>query len=156
MKIDPQKITLQQINSFINAPSIAIAGASRNEKSFSANVVQHLRRQNYPLWLINPNFGNEKNAINQLSAISQLPPNVRHLLIITPSSQTDALVQEAIDHGITHIWIQQQSETESALQLAIDNGIHLVHHECIFMFTTPTGFHKFHRNIRRLFGTLPA
>lgn len=150
-----KKVALQQINHFVSASNIAIAGASRNEKSFSANVVQHLSQRGYQLWLINPNFEKDDNQLHQLTSIDTLPPDVQHLLILTPPPHTEELVQQAIDKGIKHIWIQQQSETQGAIDLAIDKGINVIHHECIFMFTQPAGFHKFHRTIKQFFGTMP-
>ncbi len=150
-----QLITQQQINGFVSADTIAIVGASRNEKSFSTEVAKHLIAQNYKLWFVNPNF--EKNELkeNKVCSVSDLPKEVKHLLVLTPATETELVVNEAIDKGINNIWIQQKSETRAAIELAQKNKVNLIHHHCIFMFTNPTGMHKFHRNIKKFFGSLP-
>jgi len=64
-------------------------------------------------------------------------------------------MKQTVDKGINNVWIQQQSETPEALKLGKENGINTIHHQCIFMFTQPTGIHKFHRGIKQFFGGLP-
>jgi predicted CoA-binding protein len=150
-----QLITQQQIKDFVSSANMAIAGASRNEKSFSADVAKHLAALNYKLWFVNPNFDNSEITTYKVRAISDLPEDVKHLLVLTPAIETESVVNQAIEKGINNIWIQQKSETTAAIKLAQQNKVNLIHHHCIFMFTKPTGVHKFHRNIKKLFGTLP-
>ncbi len=150
-----QLITQQQINGFVSGSTIAIAGASRKEKSFSAEVAKHLAAQNYNLWFVNPNFEKSELKEKKVSSISDLPKEVKHLLVLTPATETEAVVSEAISKGINNIWIQQKSETTAAIELAHQNKVNLIHHHCIFMFTNPTGMHKFHRNLKSVFGKLP-
>jgi len=150
-----QLISLQQINNFVSGSKIAIAGASRNEKSFSAEVAKHLARLNYKLWFVNPNFDKSEVTDNKVRLVSDLPQDVKHLLILTPAIETESVVNQAIVKGINHIWIQQKSETTAAIELAHQYKVNLIHHHCIFMFTNPTGMHKFHRNIKKWFGSIP-
>ncbi len=150
-----QPITQQQISRFVAGETIAIAGASRNEKCFSAEVAKHLKELDYKLWLINPNY--ETNDIEncKVQSIEKLPDTVNHLLVLTPATETGKVVQQAIEKGIDNIWIQQKSETSEAIELALAHKVNLIHHQCIFMFTRPTGIHKFHYTIKRVFGSLP-
>jgi predicted CoA-binding protein len=150
-----QLISLQQINNFVSGSSIAIAGASRNPKSFSAEVAKHLGIQNYKLWFVNPNFEKSELEDKKVNSVLDLPQDVKHLLVLTPATETESVVNEAIGKGINNIWIQQKSETTAAIELAHQNKVNLIHHHCIFMFTNPTGIHKFHRNIKKVFGSLP-
>ena len=39
--------------------------------------------------------------------------------------------------------------------IAKENNVNLIHKSCIFMFANPVHIHKFHRNIKKIFGTLP-
>lgn len=150
-----QVVSLQQINRFIDGKNIAIAGASRKEKSFSADVAKHLAALNYKLWYINPNYETNEPENSKLQSISQLPDDVKHLLVLTPAVETETVVRQALDKGINNIWIQQTSETSAAIELALSEKVNLNHHQCIFMFTKPTGIHKFHHTIKRIFRTLP-
>ncbi len=150
-----QPITQQQINAFLSTDSIAIAGASRNPKSFSASVAQQLSALKYKLWLVNPMFERDEPFAGKVTVLQNLPATVKHLLILTPATETESVVEAAIKQGITHIWIQQSSETPAAIESALRNGVNLIHHQCIFMFANPTGLHKFHRSIKQLFGAMP-
>jgi hypothetical protein len=148
-------ITKQQIDHFLNTKTMAIAGASRDEKSFSYQVAVHLSKLGYKLWLINPQFDPSDKENNRIQTVSELPSDVTHLLVLTPAVQTESVVAESISKGIKNLWIQQYSETPNALKLARENGLNLVHHQCIFMFSQPEGMHKFHHRIKKFFGGIP-
>jgi len=147
--------TRQNIDDFINCKIMALAGASRDEKSFSGQVAAHLTKLGYKLLLINPAFGKNPEGANQYSNVADLPDNITHLLVITPAAQTESVIKQAIGKGIKNIWIQQSSDTAAALKLAEANDINLVFGHCIFMFTQPEGFHRFHFRVKKLFGGIP-
>ncbi|MDD4971212.1 MAG: CoA-binding protein [Paludibacter sp.] len=148
-------ITKQNITDFLDCQSMAIAGASRNEKSFSAQVAKHLDTLGYDLWLVNPEFEQVKADTHRVQSIMQLPSEIDHLLVLTSKSQTEMVINHAIAKGIKHIWIQQQSETLNAIEFSEDNNVNLIHNHCIFMFTQPEGIHKFHCRLKQFFGGLP-
>lgn len=148
-------ISKHTIDHFLDCKTIAIAGASRDEKSFSAQVAKQLSKIGYNLWYINPQFKPEEAENKRVQSVEMLPEEVSHLLVLTPKAQTELVLQQAIAKGIKDVWIQQQSETPQALKLAQENHLNAVHHQCIFMFTEPDGIHKFHRTIKKFFGTLP-
>ena len=147
--------TRQNINKFLDCKTIAIAGASRDENSFSAKVAIHLTKLGYKLWYVNPEFGQHDEGNFRVQSVASLPLDVRNLLILTPTSQTGHVVKHAIEKGINNIWIQQKSETQAALDLAQQHDLNVIHHQCIFMFTDPKGIHKFHCTLKKVFGTLP-
>ncbi len=151
-----QKTTRKDIDDFLHCKVIAVAGASRNEKSFSTSVITHLRSKGYEIFLINPNFDESNPAKNELKTIAELPEQAKHLLVLTSPSQTASVVKQAIAKGISHVWIQQKSETPEAILLRDEANLKLVSHHCIFMFSQAEGMHKFHYNIKRFFGKLPA
>jgi hypothetical protein len=46
--------------------------------------------------------------------------------------------------------------SQAAIEYAVSNKVNLVTGQCILMFAEPVeGFHKFHRNLKKLFGRLP-
>lgn len=148
-------ISKQKIDHFLDCQSLAIAGASRDEKSFSAQVAKQLVKLGYNLWYVNPRFEPQEAQNQRVQSVSMLPAHVNHLLVLTPKAQTESVVQQAVTQGIKNLWIQQYSETPKALELARQNNIDTVHHQCIFMYTQPEGIHKFHHRVKKLFGTLP-
>jgi hypothetical protein len=149
------KASLSQIREFLNAKKMAVAGVSRDPKKFGYQVYKAMKGQGYELYPLNPR-ASEIEDTQAYSTISQLPAEVKHLVILTPKTETEKLVMEAIAHGIDQIWIQQMSDTPEAVKLASDAGVHLVTGQCIFMWIEPVkGIHKFHRSIMKFFGLLP-
>lgn len=150
-----QLISLQNIDQFLNCKLIAVAGASRKEKSFSASAIAHLRAKGYTVLSINPNFVENNAGRNEFRSVSDLPKGVKNLLVLTNPTQTLSVVKSAIESGIKNIWVQQKSETPEVIALCSNNKVNLIYNQCIFMFTQPEGIHKFHYNLKKFFGGVP-
>jgi predicted CoA-binding protein len=147
---------LAQIQDFLTPKKMAIAGVSRDEKKFGYQIYHDLTEKGFEIFPINPNADNIKGS-KCYRNVSELPDDVKHLLIITPKEQTEAIVSEGISKGIKNMWIQQMSETKESIALAEKNGINVITHYCIYMFTEPVkGFHRFHRGLTKLFGKYPS
>ncbi len=118
---------LKEIKDFLANDDIAIAGVSRKQKKNLATLcLKELKVRHHNLYPVNPNtdvIDNNKCYQDVLS----LPEHVKHLHIVTPPTQTYEMVKQAIEKGITHIWIQQKSDTPEAVKLALDNNIKLIH-----------------------------
>jgi len=149
-------VSKKNIDDFLDCKVMAIAGASRDKKSFSAQVAEHLETLGYELWLINPYYEESLPGQRRLKSTGEIPSHIDHLLILTPSNATESIVKEAVDKGIKNIWVQQKSETPQAIQYGLDNDVNLIYNQCIFMFTQPTGIHKFHFKIKKFFGGIPS
>ena len=150
-----QIISIQNIDRFVNCKVIAVAGASRKDKSFSASAIEHLKTIGYNVLSINPNFEENSSDRNEYKSVSDLPKGVNNLLVLTNPTQTLSVVKSAIELGIKNIWIQQKSETSEIITLCKSNNVNLIYNQCIFMFTQPEGIHKFHYNIKKFFGGVP-
>ncbi len=59
-------ISKQQVDHFLSCKTMAIAGASRYDSSFSAQVAKHLTKLGYDLWYINPGFEPNESANKRL------------------------------------------------------------------------------------------
>jgi predicted CoA-binding protein len=148
-------ITQKDIEKFLEPKKMAIAGVSRNPKKFSRLVLESLKKKGFKTYPINP-LASEIEGEKCYSSVSDLPSDVKHLVILTPKKETDTVLHEAIKKGINNIWVQQMSETENTIKIAEGYQIGLISKKCIFMFTEPvTSIHKFHRTILKLFGRLP-
>ena len=149
------KATKASIDSFLSTRKIAIAGVSRDPKKFGHLVFKQLRDKGFEVYPINPNV-DYIDGTPCFRNVSSLPLNIHSLLIITPKKHTRDVVSEAISKGIDSIWIQQMSDTPEAIELTRSHSLNLITGECILMHIEPvTGFHKFHRSIKRLFGRYP-
>jgi uncharacterized protein len=149
------KASRKAIESFLSVKKIAIAGVSRNSKKFGYTVFKELSQKGFDVYPINPN-ASSLGGTPCFQSISALPSDVRNLLILTPKDQTAGLIREAVSSGISGIWIQQMSETPEALQIAHENKVDLISKQCILMWVEPVkSIHRFHRNLKKLFGLLP-
>jgi predicted CoA-binding protein len=144
----------QNIENFLMAKTIAIIGASRNKKKFGNQVLKNLVSKGYDVYPVNP-YAEEIEGIKCYNNVSLLPENVKTALIVTPKKETEKTVKELINKGITNIWIQQMSETTESIDIALKSNVNLIANKCIFMFAEPvSSIHKFHRTIKKLFGSL--
>jgi len=90
-------------------------------------------------------------------SLKSLPEKVGAVVICVPPAQTEQVVQQAYEAGITKVWMQQGAESYSAIQFCESHGMTTVHGECVLMFAEPVGgFHGFHRWIWKLIGKYPS
>jgi len=145
---------MSQIDQFLSATPIAMAGASRNPRKFGFVAFKELTDKGLVLLPVNPNATEIYNK-KSFRSVSELPEGIDSLIIMTPRNETAGVVVEAKAKGIRNIWIQQMSDTPEAIAAAAGEGINLITGECIMMYHRPTGLHKFHRALKKLFGRLP-
>ena len=147
--------TMQDITDFMAQKTLAVAGMSRDEKSFSAAAAKELRAKGYTLYPVNPNatsIGGEKCY----PSLAALPAKVGGVLVFTPPSQTEKVVREAAAAGIRRIWIQQGAQSDAALRFCANNKLPAVSRQCILMYAEPvSSIHAFHRWVKKLFGGMP-
>lgn len=149
------KATKKNIEDFFNEKKIAVAGASRNPKKFGNQIFKELKLKHHDVYPVNPN-ADEIDGIPCFPSVEALPSDVQSLLIVTPKSQTNQILLEALKKGISNIWVQQMSETPETFSIAEQHKNNIILKKCAFMFSDPVkGMHKFHRTIMQLFGRLP-
>ncbi|MEI6681979.1 MAG: CoA-binding protein [Bacteroidota bacterium] len=149
------KATKASIDAFLSSRKVAIAGVSRDPRKFGYQVFKQLKEKGYEVFPVNPS-ADFIEGTPCFRSVASLPLNVHNLVIITRKTQTRDIVAEAIAKGIDSIWIQQMSDTPEAIELTAAKPVNLITRECILMHTEPvTGFHKFHRSLKRLFGAMP-
>jgi uncharacterized protein len=149
------KATKAHIEEFLAQPHIAVAGYSRNPNKFGGMVYKTLREKGYDLYPVNPEGGETSDGRTVLRTIDELPDKVKALYIVTRPDITERLVAEAIEEGITHIWIQQMSDNAKIKEMISKIPVPITG-ECILMHTNPKGFHKFHWWLVKMIGRLPA
>jgi len=148
-------VTKKEIEKFFEAKKLAIAGVSRDNKKFGYRVFKDLTDKGFEVYPINPNT-DKIDGKKCYTNVGELPSDVGSLLIVTPKGATDAVLREAINKGITNIWVQQMSDTKETMKIAEEYQKEIIHKKCIYMFAEPVmGAHKFHRAILKLFGMLP-
>jgi uncharacterized protein len=146
--------TLKQINDFLEAQPIAIAGVSRNPKKFGYTVFKELKEKGMKVVPVNP----ETQMImgeKSYTSVNDLPSEIKGIIILTRKDKTASVVKDARDKGIKNIWIQQMADTREALDELLDTDINYITGECILMHYKPHSIHRFHGRILKLFGKFP-
>lgn len=146
--------TLKQINDFIDSQPIAMIGVSRNPKKFGYTAFKELKEKGMKLIPVNP-VADQILGEKAYSNVSNLPSEIKSIIIITKKDKTAAVVREAKEKGIKNIWIQQMADSKDALNELAGSDISYISGECILMHYKPHSIHKFHGSIKKFFGLFP-
>jgi hypothetical protein len=143
------------IREFLAPKKLALAGVSRNPKKFGYAALKELKEKGFDVYPVHPE-ADEILGVKCYHSVSGLPADIRHLVSMVPKDQTRTVVAEALDRGISNIWIQQMSDTPEAIDLAKERNAGLVVKTCILMHASPVkSIHAFHRGLLKIFGMLP-
>lgn len=146
---------LQVMLDFLADKKLGFAGYSFTDKKFGNTVYNELKTKGFELYPINPKGGQTRDGQKVYSEVSELPADVKKLYIITPKTQTAAVVEAAAQQGIEGVWIQQSADTPEALEIARKHNMLAIYGRCIMMYAEPKGFHRFHKNLTKIFGLHP-
>lgn len=147
------KANHKQISEFLSFRHIALVGASRDSKKFGNQVLTQLVSEGYVVYPVHREADQIK-GIRCYRSVDELPAEVQSVCLVTPKNLTDELLQKVLDRGIKHVWIQQMSEGSESKRIASETDANIIMGRCIFMYTNPTGIHKFHKQLNKLFGTI--
>ena len=146
--------TLKQIEEFMGATPIALAGVSRNPKKFGQAAFKELRDKGLDVIPVNP-FADEIYGVKAYKDILSLPQEVQGLIIMTRKDQTADVVRNAKSRGIKNIWIQQMADSKEALDELKGSDLNYITGECVLMHYKPNGVHSFHKALRKIFRVFP-
>jgi len=115
----------QQIDVFLASPAFGVAGASANRHKYGNKVLRCYQQNGKTVIPVNPKE-KEIEGITCVSAIAELPAEVKSLSMITPPAVTVQLVPQAIEKGITSIWMQPGAEHPDAVALCREKGVNVI------------------------------
>jgi uncharacterized protein len=146
----------EKIDRFMACNKFAVAGVSRNRNKFGSIVFRELKKKGYDIVPVNPGmdtFEGEKC----FRSVSDLPSGIEALIVLTGQDACMTVVREALEKGITNIFIQQGAQSREVIEYVQDNaGANVIFRHCILMFAKPSGIHKLHEQIARLFRFYPS
>lgn len=147
--------TLQKIEQFIAQRHIAVVGISENPRKFGNAIYKELKKQGYSLYPISRHL-TEYEGENCYPDVASLPAEVSGIVVVTKPEQTEIIVKQALEKGISNIWLQQGS-TNARIVAATANGENnVISGQCIIMFAHPTHFmHRAHIFVNKLVGKYP-
>ncbi len=141
------------IQKFLENKKVVLIGASRNSKKFGNIVFKTLIDKGFEVIPVNPNVDNI-DGIKCYNNLKEINSDIKNLIVITPKNVTKNIIQQVIELNgkFENIWIQQGSDTKESIELLEENKINYIAGQCILMYANPSGFHKFHQTIAKLFG----
>lgn len=148
------------IDDFLAQRHLALVGASRDPKDFSAAVYRDLKHHGYQMVPVNP-AGEVIDGDPCVASVADLPDGIDGAIVMVPADRSAEVVQACIDRGIPRIWLHKGagpgSVSAEAVALCREHGVELIDGACPLMFAEPVAwFHRVHRLERRVIGKLPT
>ncbi len=145
---------------FLACHRIAVTGVSRNPQGHGSNAVfDRLGERGYEVFPINPNAEQiaGKTAYPSLAAV---PGGVEAVVIGTSPQHALDTVKEAVELGITKVWMHRSLDAGSVSADAVaygrEHGVVVIDGGCPLMFDPAAdGAHKFMCGFLKLTGKVP-
>ena len=112
--------------------TIALVGASANEKKPSFVVMSYLQSYGYKVLPINP-FHSGKKILGEyvLSKLNDIEEKIDLVDVFRPSNETPVIAKEAIKTGAKTFWLQYGIQNEEAKQIVEKENISYIANKCI-------------------------
>jgi len=115
----------EAIEKFLGSAAFGVAGASTNRSKYGNKVLRCYLQHDRRAIPVNPR-ADRIEGVPCVATVGDLPADVKSLSVITPPAVTEAVVEDAIRHGIENIWMQPGAESPSAVQRCREAGINLI------------------------------
>jgi len=145
---------------FLASKRIAVTGVSRNPQGHGSNaVIERLIERGYDAIPINPN-ATELAGVTAYPSLSAVPGGVDAVVIGTRPEHALGTVKEAVELGITKVWMHRSLDAGSVSADAVaygrEHGVVVIDGGCPLMFDpTADGGHKVMCALLKLTGAVP-
>jgi predicted CoA-binding protein len=110
----------------------AVVGATENTSKFGYKVFKKLKRFDYNVYPVNPNF-NEVDGVKCYHNITDIPEHVDVIsLIVNPKIGMD-VIEQANEKGIKNVWCQPGAESKELVDKAKEYGMNIIVNECVLV-----------------------
>lgn len=115
------------IERFLAGGPWAVAGASTDRAKYGNKVLRCYQQDGRePVYPLNPTAA-EVEGLRAYPNLGDVPETVRSLSVVTPPPVTERLVQEALEHGVRHVWMQPGAESDAAVAACAAAGADVIH-----------------------------
>lgn len=145
---------------FLASKRIAVTGVSRNPQGHGSNaVIDRLLERGFDAVPINPN-ATELAGVPAYPTLAAVPGGVDAVVIGTRPEHALGTVKEAVELGITKVWMHRSLDAGSVSADAVaygrEHGVVVIDGGCPLMFDpTADGAHKFMCGLLKLTGKVP-
>lgn len=113
------------VQDFLAGSKFAVVGASKDRSKYGNKVLRCYMQHGRTVYPVHP-AADVIEGLPVSANLSSLPEPVHGVSIITPPAVTEAVVDEAIQLGIKHLWMQPGAESPSAIARAEAAGIDVI------------------------------
>jgi predicted CoA-binding protein len=149
------------VKDFLAQKRIAVAGVSRGGQSPANGILKKLKETGHTVYAINPN-ADMVDGEKCYASVKSTPEKPDGVVIVTPPEQTEQVVRECSEAGISRVWIHCSlvahgtSASPAAIQFAEDHHMTVIPAGCPMMFAEPVDvFHRCMRWFMRRGGKFP-
>lgn len=114
-----------KIKKFLDGNRFAVVGASQDRTKYGNKVLRVYKQNRRDVVPVNPK-ADEVEGLKAYPDLSSIPGTIDGVSIITPPAVTEQVVQEAIQRGIKHIWMQPGAESGAAVNSAVESGANVI------------------------------
>jgi len=114
-----------KIAQFLQSEAFAVAGVSRKPDKFGNKIFKCYQKKGYQVIPIHP-LEKEIEGVSCVANVSELPPEVVSLSVVTPPAVTEKLVVSAAEKGIKNIWMQSGAASPAAVAFCEQQGINVI------------------------------
>ncbi|MBU3742596.1 MAG: CoA-binding protein [Candidatus Kapabacteria bacterium] len=120
------------------ARTIAVVGLSRSPGKPAHDIPQYMAGRGYHVVGVNPGAVPAVGPVNVVASIHDVPDAIDILNVFRPSSDTDAIIDEAIERhhqrgDITCIWLQSGITSREGAAKCAAAGITYIDNTCIYV-----------------------
>lgn len=116
----------EQIRLFLDGEPFAVVGASTDREKYGNKVLRCYQQNQRLVIPVNPSAP-EVEGLKAYPDLASVGEPLHAVSIITPPAITEGVVEQSIEHGIQHIWMQPGAESAVAIARAEAAGINVIH-----------------------------
>jgi predicted CoA-binding protein len=132
-----------QVNEFLSAGRIAVAGVSRDSKQPANLIYRKLKTAAHEVFAVNPNAAQVEGEACYPD-LRSIPQPIEAVVIATHPSVSVQVVRECIDLGIPKLWLHRSfgegSVSDEAVRACKEGGIDCIVGGCPMMYCEPVDF----------------
>ena len=117
--------TQDPVARFLESPAYGVVGASPRRHKYGNKVLRCYQQNGRRAIPVNPRE-QQIEGVACVASVLDLPDDVQSLSIITPPQVTERVVEQAIQRGIQHVWLQPGAESEAAVEACLAAGINVI------------------------------
>jgi len=115
----------QKIERFLAGVPVAVVGASTKRTKYGNKVLRCLQQNGFAAIPVNPH-ASEIEGLQVIKSITDANSPIHSVSLITPPDVTDRVIDEIIQVGIQHVWMQPGAESAGSIEKAVDAGINVI------------------------------